>query len=58
MRNEACRKLLRRFIAYDIPDDMAACFDCEVVSCPDEQFATCTMRLVRAAAPTAEPNEG
>jgi hypothetical protein len=58
MRNEAWRKLLRRFIAYDIPDDMEACFDCEVVSCPDEQFATCPARLARAAAPTAEPNEG
>ena len=40
MQNDAWRKLLRRFIAYDVPDDMAACFDCDEARCPDEQFAT------------------
>jgi hypothetical protein len=58
MRNEAWRQLLRTFIAYDIPDDMEACFDCEVVCCPNERFATCPVRLVRAAAPTDEPDKG
>ena len=57
MLDETWRKLLRRFIAHDIPDDMEACFDCDVVHCPNEQFAACPIRLDRAAARTAEPGD-
>jgi hypothetical protein len=58
MLSEHWRKLFRRFLAHDIPDDMAACFDCEAVWCPNERFATCPVRLVRAAAQGGEPGEG
>jgi hypothetical protein len=54
MLDETWRKLLRRFIAHDIPDDMAACFECDVRWCPNERFETCTRRLTRAAARTSE----
>jgi hypothetical protein len=57
MHNETWRKLLRRFIAHDVPDDMAACFDCDEVRCPDEQFVTCGDRLARAVAATTRPDE-
>jgi hypothetical protein len=57
MQNDAWRKLLRRFIAYDVPDDMAACFDCDEARCPDERFATCGERLARATAEKARPDE-
>jgi hypothetical protein len=56
MLDETWRKLLRRFIAHDIPDDMEACFDCNEVRCPNEKFETCPRRLDRAAARTAEPD--
>jgi hypothetical protein len=58
MLDEYWRKLLRRFLAHDIPDDMAACFDCDVQWCPNEKFASCSDRLARAAARRAEPREG
>jgi hypothetical protein len=54
MRSETWRMLIRRFIAHDIPDDMAACFECDVTWCPNERFETCTRRLMRAAARTSE----
>jgi hypothetical protein len=49
MRSEAWRKLLRRFIRHDIPEDMAACFDCDETSCPEARFAACSVRLARVA---------
>jgi hypothetical protein len=55
MRNERWRNLLRRFITYDIPDDMAACFGCDEMRCSDERFATCSDRIVRAVAEASEP---
>jgi hypothetical protein len=58
MQNERLRNLFRRFIAHDIPDDMAACFDCDEDRCSNEQFVTCPDRLARAARETAEPNQG
>jgi hypothetical protein len=47
--NEHWRAILRRFLGHDIPDDMAACFECDVVWCPDERFEECRQRLANAA---------
>ena len=58
MLDEYWRKLLRRFLAHDIPDDMEACFDCDAVWCPNERFATCSVRLARAAARSTEAGGG
>jgi hypothetical protein len=52
MLSEEWRHLARKFIVYDIPPDMTACFDCDVVRCPSDTFETCERRLesVRAKA--------
>ena len=34
MLSEKWRYLVRKFVVYDIPPDMAACFDCNVSSVP------------------------
>jgi hypothetical protein len=47
---ETWRLLARKYIAYDVPDEMAACFNCGVVRCPDSRYETCPYRLARAAA--------
>jgi len=47
--NEHWRNILRRFLKHDIPDDMAACFKCDVVWCPNERFENCLERLAKAA---------
>ncbi len=61
MLSEMWRSFVRRYIVYDIPDEMAACFDCDAVRCPDEKYETCPNRLAQAAAlraaRTAEPTE-
>ncbi len=61
MLSEVWRSLVRRYIVYDIPEEMDACFDCEAVQCPDEKYETCPKRLAQAAelraARTAEPTE-
>ena len=61
MLSEAWRSLVRRYIVYDIPDEMAACFDCEVVRCPDDKYEACLKRSALAAelsaAQTAKPTE-
>jgi hypothetical protein len=51
MLSEEWRHLARRFIVYDIPPDMTACFDCDVVRCPSDTFETCERRL-ESARPT------
>jgi hypothetical protein len=50
MPGEAWRALVRKYIVYDIPDEMAACLDCAAVRCSDERYETCVNRLIRAAA--------
>ena len=50
MHNEVWRALARKYIVYDIPDEMAACFDCSVVRCSNEQYESCPNRLAEAAA--------
>ena len=52
--NEHWRNILRRFLKHDIPDDMAACFECDVVWCPNEQFESCVKRLAKAAEPPGQ----
>ena len=34
MLSEKWRYLVRKFVVYDIPPDMAACFDCNANSVP------------------------
>ena len=50
MLSEAWRALVRKYIVYDIPDEMAACFDCNVARCSDERYESCPNRLAEAAA--------
>jgi hypothetical protein len=57
VQNERLRNLFRKFIAHDIPDDMAACCDCNEVWCPNERFVACASRLARAAPQAADPDE-
>ena len=55
MLGEAWRALARRHIVYDVPDEMAACFDCDVVRCPDDRYASCAKRLAFTGALQASP---
>ena len=50
MLSEVWRTLARKYIVYDVPDEMAACFDCDAVQCPNEKYETCPNRLAHAAA--------
>jgi hypothetical protein len=50
MLSEMWRALARKHIVYDLPDEMAACFDCNVVQCAGEKYAACPYRLARFAA--------
>ncbi len=44
---EAIRKFIRRDIAAEVPDDVAACMDCDSVDCPEAEFLECAHRLDR-----------
>lgn len=59
MLSEVWRSMVRRHIAYDVPDDMGACFNCNTAWCPDDKYETCPSRLAQAAAlrAAAEPFE-
>ncbi len=46
---EAIRKFIRRDIAAEIPDELAACMDCDSVDCREAEFLECAHRLDRAA---------
>jgi hypothetical protein len=50
MLTETWRALARRYVVYDIPDEMAACFDCNAAICPDDKYRTCPYRLAGCAA--------
>jgi hypothetical protein len=41
--------MVRRYVVYDIPDEMAACFGCEAIRCPDAKYRTCPRRLALLA---------
>ncbi len=49
MLTETWRALVRRYVVYDIPDEMTACFDCNAAICPDEKYRTCPRRLACCA---------
>ena len=53
MFSEAWRTLVRKYIVYDVPDEMAACFDCHAARCPDDKYETCPTRLSALAAMSA-----
>jgi hypothetical protein len=57
MLTETWRTLVRKYIVYDVPDEMAACFDCDVAFCPDEKYRTCAYRLACGAATRAPRTE-
>jgi hypothetical protein len=44
------RALARKYVAYDVFDEMAACFRCDRVRCPDNQYEICPERVAQAAA--------
>jgi hypothetical protein len=48
MLSEQWRMLARKYIVYDIPLEMAACFDCGAARCPNAMYQTCLARLARA----------
>jgi hypothetical protein len=48
--SEVWRTLVRKYIVYDVPDEMAACIDCRVVRCSNDNYETCANRLAHAAA--------
>ncbi|MGA9014954.1 MAG: hypothetical protein WB509_20895 [Acetobacteraceae bacterium] len=50
MLTEAWKGLVEKYIVHDVPDVMAACFDCNVVQCFGERYASCPNRLALAAA--------
>ncbi len=50
MFSELWKALARKYIACDVPDEMAACFDCNVVRCLGDKYETCPNRLTLAAA--------
>jgi hypothetical protein len=50
MSGEVWRALARKYIVYDVPYEMAACFDCRAVRCSDGQYESCPNRLAEAAA--------
>ena len=50
MLSEVWRALARKYIVYDVPDEMAACFDCNVAQCTNDRYETCCYRLTYAAA--------
>src|SRR5689334_11901105 len=45
MLSEVWRALARKYIVYDVPDEMAACFDCNVAQCTNDRYETCCYRL-------------
>jgi hypothetical protein len=55
MVGELWRSLARRYIVNDVPNEMAACFDCNVVHCNHGEYEACPHRLAQAAAPRAAP---
>jgi hypothetical protein len=50
MFSEVWRTLVRKYIVYDVPDEMAACFDCNAVHCSNDKYETCPERLATVAA--------
>jgi hypothetical protein len=50
MFSEAWRTLVRKYVVYDIPEEMAACFDCHTARCSNEKYEICPMRLAALAA--------
>jgi hypothetical protein len=46
---EVWRTFVRKHIVAEVPDEMAACLDCDAVQCLNGEYETCTTRLIRAA---------
>jgi hypothetical protein len=49
MSSEASRALVTKYVVFDVPDEMTACFDCDAVRCTDDKYETCPERLFSAA---------
>ena len=43
------RKFVEKHVVAEVPDEMAACLDCEAEQCLDGVYETCPSRLGRAA---------
>jgi hypothetical protein len=44
---------VRKNLVDDVPDEMAACLDCDAMQCLNGEYETCPTRLIRAAALSA-----
>ena len=44
---------IRKHLIADVPDELAACLDCDAVQCLNEKWETCPNRLARLAALSA-----
>ena len=44
------RRLFRRHIVADVPDELSACLECGAVQCVEGTFRNCRVRLERVAA--------
>jgi hypothetical protein len=61
MRGEIWKTLVREYTVYDVPDDMAACIDCDVVRCPDGKYETCpvvSLNSSNVCSESASPSSG
>jgi hypothetical protein len=44
------RRLFRRHIVADVPDELSACLECGAIECVEGTFRDCPRRLERVAA--------
>jgi hypothetical protein len=58
MLTERRRALVRRYMKYDLPDEMAACFDCDMEPCQYDRYANCARRIAHAADLACNRSEG
>ncbi len=42
-------RFVHKFIVSEVPDEMAACLDCNVAQCPDGRYDSCPNRLAQEA---------
>jgi hypothetical protein len=44
------RRLFRRYIVDDVPNELSACLECGAIHCSESEFRNCPHRLQRVAA--------
>ena len=53
MLRKVWETFFRKHVVAEVPDEMAACLDCEAEQCLDGVYETCPARLGQAAALSA-----